>query len=80
VPRKFNGVVVFNAYFIRPIEDPHEVFFHLMEAMVVTLGHARGQPPVCALRPFFFFFNRHTFLNAIRVCHSEKTMNQSLWG
>lgn len=48
VPRDFNGVRLFQIRFIRPIEDPHEVFFHLMEAMTVTLEHSRGPPPVCA--------------------------------
>ncbi|KAF9649974.1 hypothetical protein BDM02DRAFT_3112743 [Thelephora ganbajun] len=45
VPHKFNEAVVFNIYFIRPVDDPHEVFFHLMEAIAVTLQHSRGQPP-----------------------------------
>ena len=48
VPRKFNEAVVFEAFFIRLVEDPHEVFFHLMEAMVVTLQYSRGTPPVRA--------------------------------
>jgi len=47
VPRKFKDVVLFNAYFIRPVDDPHEVFFHLMEAIAVTFQYSRGQPLVC---------------------------------
>ncbi|KAF9792092.1 hypothetical protein BJ322DRAFT_12066 [Thelephora terrestris] len=45
VPREFKGSVFFTVKFIRLVEDPHEVFFHLMEAMVVTLQYSRGQPP-----------------------------------
>ena len=59
VPRKFNGGVFFSVYFIRPVEDPHEVFFHLMEAIVVTLQHSRGQP-VCT---FGLFVDRLIRLN-----------------
>ena len=50
VPREFRGKMTFDANFIRPVEDPHEVIFHFMEAVVVTLQYSRGQPPVCALR------------------------------
>ena len=32
--------------YIRLVEDPHEILFHTMEAMVVTLAYNRG-PPVC---------------------------------
>lgn len=49
MPREFMGTVVFVIYAIRPVEDPHEVFFHLMEAIVVTLQYSRGRPPVCTL-------------------------------
>jgi len=45
VPKEFRGVVTFEVYFIRPVEDYHEVLFHLMEAMVVTLQDSQGQPP-----------------------------------
>ena len=66
VPRKFKEAMTFAIYFIRPVEDPHEVFFHLMEAMVVTLQHSRGRPPVCNR----LFVGRLVHLN-IRVCHSQ---------
>ena len=49
MPREFRETVLFDIFSIRPVEDPHEVFFHLMEAIVVTLQHSRSQPPVCAL-------------------------------
>jgi len=29
---------------IRPCPDPHELYFHLLEAMTVTLVHRRGEP------------------------------------
>ena len=31
-----------NANGIQPISDPHELYFHLMEAMYVTLVHQHG--------------------------------------
>ena len=42
VPHKFREMVLFDIFSIRPVEDPHEVFFHLMEAIVVTLQHSRS--------------------------------------
>ena len=50
VPRLFNEVMKFDIYSIRLVEDPHEVLFHLMEAIAVTLQLSRGQPPVRACR------------------------------
>ena len=58
---------MFTIYFIRPVEDPHEVFFHFMEAMVVTLQHSRGRPPVCAR----LLVDRLIHLDNFRVCHSQ---------
>ena len=65
VPRKLMETVVFNPYFIRLVEDPHEVVFHLMEAIVVTLQRSRG-PLVCTR----LFVDSLIRLN-IRVRHSQ---------
>ena len=73
MPRNFNEAVLFNIYFIRPVEDPHEVLFHLMEAMVVTLQLSRGLPLVCAR----LFVDRLIHLN-IRGCHSQDLITRSL--
>jgi len=66
VPRKFRGAVVFDIIFIRLVEDPHEVFFHLMEAMVATFQHSRGQPLVCTFSSSSTASSASTF-----VCHSH---------
>lgn len=29
---------------VRPVKDPHEIFFHLLEVVTVSLIHERGQP------------------------------------
>ncbi|KAG2157200.1 replication protein A subunit RPA32 [Suillus clintonianus] len=34
-----------NATHIRPVKSPHELYFHLLEAMTVTLTWAKGAPP-----------------------------------
>ena len=47
VPSEFKESVTLKVHFIRTVDDYHEVLFHLMEAIVVTLQHSRGQPLVC---------------------------------
>jgi len=49
VPRKFNETTMFEISSIRLVEDPHELLFHMMEAIVVTLHCSRGRPLVCTL-------------------------------
>ena len=73
VPREFMGTVVFVIYAIRPVEDPHEVFFHLMEAIVVTLQYSRGRPPVCTLSSLSAISSVSIF-----VCHSQDFTTQRL--
>ena len=50
VPRRFNDTLMLDIYSIRMVEDPHEVLFHLMEAIVVTLQRSRGRPPVRTIK------------------------------
>jgi len=69
VPRKFNETVMFETYKIRLVEDPHEVLFHLMEAIVVTLQRSRGRPPVRALNSL-----SATLPISIFVCAIAKTL------
>ena len=75
MPREFNGNLVFDAYFVRPTKDPHEVFFHLMEAMVVTLQHSRGPPPVCTPDTSLTVFFNPLDPEALRlaVCEADGT-------
>jgi hypothetical protein len=75
VPRRYMEAVMFTIYFIRPVEDPHEVLFHFMEAMVATLQHSRRLSPVstrifvhCPIRP------------NTRVCHSQDFTIRGLRG
>lgn len=46
IVKAFGNKKYINANAIRPITDMHELYFHLMEAMFVTLAHQRG--PVSA--------------------------------
>ena len=77
VPRKFNETVMLDIHSIRMVEDPHEVFFHLMEAIVVTLQHSRGKPPVRALNSLSSTSFTSTFMCAtaktlrLRVCEDR---------
>lgn len=41
-PEKFNHTISLRLENIREIQDPHEIYFHTMEAMVSTLQYARG--------------------------------------
>ncbi|THH04183.1 hypothetical protein EW145_g5715 [Phellinidium pouzarii] len=43
--KSFSGKRYINATNIRPSTDPHELYFHMMEVMYVTLVHQRGPPP-----------------------------------
>lgn len=63
MPREFKKAVFFGILFIRPVEDTHEVFFHLMEAIAVTLAQSRGQPLVCA----FVFSPTPGFPHSLRL-------------
>lgn len=40
-----------NATHIRPVKSPHEIYFHLLEAMTVTLIWAKGAPPRAGQNP-----------------------------
>ena len=73
VPRKFNEAVVLDIYSIRMVEDPHEVLFHLMEAMVVTLHRSRGKPPVRTLNSWL----STSFVLNVRARHSQDFMTQN---
>lgn len=43
--KSFGGRTYVNATHVRPCKDPHEPYFHTLEAMAVTLYLTRG--PVC---------------------------------
>lgn len=66
VPKELGRTTIFEIRFIRPVEDPHEVLFHLMEAIVVTLQHSRGRSPVCPCE-----FSSATLFPSIFMCPSR---------
>ena len=71
---KFHEMVLFDITSIRPVEDPYEVFFHFMEAIVVTLQRSKGQP-VCTSShsPTASFVS-------IFVCATAKTLRLTVCG
>ena len=42
VLKQFNNKRYINATHIRLSKDPHELYFHYMEVMYVTMAHQRG--------------------------------------
>ncbi|EFI28370.1 hypothetical protein CC1G_13904 [Coprinopsis cinerea okayama7 len=42
--KAFNSRRYINTTHIRPITDPHELYFHILESMTVTLSFERGVP------------------------------------
>jgi hypothetical protein len=71
---KFHEIVLFDITSIRPVEDPYEVFFHFMEAIVVTLQRSKGQP-VCTFSPL----PTASFVS-ISVCATAKTLRLAVCG
>ena len=43
-PDKFNRYISVKIENLRPINDVHEVYFHILESIVTTLQYTRGLP------------------------------------
>lgn len=67
---RFNGFNFLKVYNIQPIHDVHEIYYHILQAMVDALSSERG-PPVsgnfCFLSSIYF---AHKFI-ATRYGHAE---------
>jgi replication factor A2 len=52
--KMFGSKRYINATYLRPCADPHELYFHLSEAMTVDLIFERGMVNTCHSRSFGF--------------------------
>ena len=69
-----------NANGIQPISDPHELYFHLMEAMYVTLVHQHGPVHFSLLCSITRLSNRrpHSLLNLDRKPPPNRMGHQTI--
>jgi len=50
--KQFGNKKYLNVAHIQPVTDPHELLFHLFEAIYVTMGYSRGMVSFVFLNPF----------------------------
>jgi len=63
-PSTYKGYISLEIQDTRPVTDPHEIYFHIMESIVATLQYTRGPPVRLGIRILFSCRNRIIYMPA----------------